>query len=202
MMIMHGQLAAASRMASAAGYGNLSGPALYRIFVIAVVVAAAVAILQLLARSRRRPPAAGRPAGARYDWRTMPPQGEGAPMPAADEEDYGPLWRYGVPTGYGRVYDLGYGAGYDPAASPSYDPAVSLGYDLPEAPGYGPSDDLSEASGYDPGYDATQASGYDLTGALGYGPADDLTSGAGAGYGPGRWRPWNISDDAARDGWS
>jgi hypothetical protein len=112
MRIMHGRFVSVASMASAVGHAGRSSPVLGRIVLVAVVVAAVVAfaVLQVLARSRRRSPMAGhrRPREV-YDWRTLPPQDEHDPardaMPCADQETYGPLWRYGIPRGYGRDYD-------------------------------------------------------------------------------------------------
>jgi hypothetical protein len=96
-------------------------PVLGRIVLIAVALAAAgaFAVLQVRARSRRRSPAtASRRLGAVYDWRTLPPKYEDDPAdgerPFADQEGYGPLWRYGAPRGYGRDYDPGPDPGYGP----------------------------------------------------------------------------------------
>jgi len=119
-----------------------SDPALGRIALVAVAIAAAGAftVLQIRARSRRldarraasaarRQPALGarrrpvlgarrRRARAGRDWRTLPP-----PYPASapderpplrDHDDYGPLWRYGSPRGYGRDYGPGHRPDYGP----------------------------------------------------------------------------------------
>lgn len=119
MMIMHGQVIPVALMASAAGHAGRSSPVLGRVVLVAVVVAAVgvFAALQVRPRSGRRSPLTGdrRPRGTQawrtQDWRTLPPKDESEPqddtMSAADQEDYGPLWRYGVPLGYGRVYDPG-----------------------------------------------------------------------------------------------
>jgi hypothetical protein len=116
-------------------------PVLGRIVLIAVVLAAAgaFAVLQVRARSRRRSPATGnRRRGAVYDWRTLPPKYENDPAdderPFADQEGYGPLWRYGAPRGYGRDYDPAPDPGYDPAPDPGY----GRDYDPGPDPGYGP----------------------------------------------------------------
>jgi hypothetical protein len=94
-------------------------PVLGRIVLIAVVLAAAGAFAVLQVRSRRRSPATGnRRLGAVYDWRTLPPKYENEPAddewPFADQEGYGPLWRYGAPRGSGRDYDPGPDPGYGP----------------------------------------------------------------------------------------
>lgn len=153
MRIMHGRFVPVVLLASAAGHADRSSSLLGRVVLIAVAVVAvgAFAVLQVLARSRRRPPGAGtrRPRDV-YDWRTLPPKDESDPardaMSVADQEDYGPLWRYGVPWRYGRDYDPGHDRGYGPA------------HDLSQGPGYGP--------------------------------------------GTGRRGPWDVPEDAARDGWS
>jgi hypothetical protein len=116
-------------------------PVLGRIVLIAVALAAAgaFAVLQVRARSRRRSPATGiRRPGAVYDWRTLPPKYENDPAdderPFADQEGYGPLWRYGAPRGYGRDYDPRYGRDYDAGPDPGY----GRDYDPGPDPGYGP----------------------------------------------------------------
>ncbi len=118
-MIMHGQVIPVALVASAAAHTGRSSPVLGQVVLVAVVVAAVSVFvaLQVRARSGRRSPATGdrRPRGTQdwrtQDWRTLPPKDESEPqdsaMSAADQEDYGPLWRYGVPLGYGRVYDPG-----------------------------------------------------------------------------------------------
>lgn len=94
-------------------------PVLGRIVLIAVALAAATAFAVLQARSRRRSPVIGnRRLGAVYDWRTLPPEYENEPADDerafADQEGYGPLWRYGAPRSYGRDYDPGPDPGYSP----------------------------------------------------------------------------------------
>jgi hypothetical protein len=134
MMIMHGQVIPVALVASAVRHAGHSSPVLGQVVLVAVVVVAVgvFAALQVRARSGRRSPVTGdrRPRGTQdwrtqdwrtqdcrtqdwrtQDWRTLPPKDESEPqddtMSAADQEDYGPLWRYGVPLGYGRVYDPG-----------------------------------------------------------------------------------------------
>jgi hypothetical protein len=151
MRIMPGRFVPVVLLASAAGHEGRGSSVLGRVVLVAVAVAAvsAFAVLQVLARSRRRSIATGarRPREV-YDWRTLPPKDERDPargaMPLAGREDYGPLWRYGAPRAYGRDHD----AGYDRR----------------------------------------------------YGPAHDLSQ--GPGYGPGGRLPWDIPDDAPRDGWA
>jgi hypothetical protein len=95
--------------------GQLVSPAVL-VAVVAVVALGAFAVLWVLAWSRRRSPVAGyRRLGDAYDWRTLPPKDESDAMAVEDAEEYGPLWRYGVPLGYGRVYDAGHDRGYDPS---------------------------------------------------------------------------------------
>jgi hypothetical protein len=124
MMITHGQVNPVALAASAVRHAGRSSPVLGQVVLVAVVVAAvgAFAVLQVLARSGRRSPVTGdrRLRGMQprrtqpwrtQDWRTLPPKDESDPqagtMSDADQEDYGPLWRYGVPLGYGRVYEPG-----------------------------------------------------------------------------------------------
>jgi hypothetical protein len=124
MMIMHGQVIPVALVASAVRHAGHSSPVLDQVVLVAVVVAAVgvFTALQVRARSGRRSPVTGdrRPRGTQdwrtqdwrtQDWRTLPPKDESEPqgdlMSAADQEDYGPLWRYGVPLGYGRGYDPG-----------------------------------------------------------------------------------------------
>jgi hypothetical protein len=105
-------------------YRKGSSSVLGRIVLVAVAVAAvsAFTVLQIMARSgRRRSPAArGRRSRAGYDWRTLPPRydddaGTGE-LPRADQDSYGPLWRYGSPPGYRRDY----GPGHSPGPGPGY----------------------------------------------------------------------------------
>jgi hypothetical protein len=129
-------------MLAAQGYIAAGGdPALGRIALVAVAitVVGVFTVLQIRARSRRsaagpaasaarRPPALGarrrpvlgaRRARAGRDWRTLPPPPYAASAaderpPAGDHDDYGPLWRYGSPRGYGRDYGPGHRPDYGP----------------------------------------------------------------------------------------
>jgi len=138
-----------------------SDPALGRIALVAVAIAAAGAftLLQIRARSRRpaarraawaawRQPALGarrrpvlgarrRRARAGRDWRTLPPPLYAASTaderpPAGDHDDYGPLWRYGSPRGYGRDY----GPGHRPDYGPRYRGDDDSGRGAECGPGY------------------------------------------------------------------
>ena len=131
------------RAAAAVRQAGRRSPVLGRIVLIAVALAAvgAFAVLQVRARSRPRSPATGnRRRGAVYDWRTLPPRYENDPAdderPFADQEGYGPLWRYGAPQGYGRDYDPGpdpgYGPGYGPDPGPGYGPDRRLPWGFPD----------------------------------------------------------------------
>src|ERR1700686_4973959 len=101
MRIMHGRFVSVASLASTVGRAGQSSSVLGRVVLVAVAVVAvgAFAVLQVLARSRRRSPVTGtrRPREV-YDWRTLPPKDESDPacdaMPFADQEDHGPLWRY------------------------------------------------------------------------------------------------------------
>jgi hypothetical protein len=130
-----------------------SDPALGRIALaaVAIAVAGAFTLLQIRARSRRpaarraamdtvRQPALGarrrpilghrRRARAGRDWRTLPPPySASAPdeRPLRDHDDYGPLWRYGSPRGYGRDY----GPGHRPTYAPGYRPDDAPGSQAP-----------------------------------------------------------------------
>jgi hypothetical protein len=115
-MFMPGQLVSPALLASATGAVGRSGPGLARMMLVAVIAVGAFAVLWVLAWSRRRSPVAGyRRLGDAYDWRTLPPKDESDAMAVEDAEEYGPLWRYGVPLGYGRVYHAGHDRGYDPS---------------------------------------------------------------------------------------
>jgi hypothetical protein len=109
MRIMHERLVSVASMAAAAGHADRGSPVLGRIVLVAVAVAAvaAFAVLQVLARSRQRPLVAGRRGpGEAYDWRTLPPADPACDATSgADQETYGPLWRYGVPRGYGHHHN-------------------------------------------------------------------------------------------------
>jgi hypothetical protein len=113
-------------------------PALGRIALVAVAIAVAAAftLLQIRARSRRpllrarQRPVRGarrRRARARRDWRTLPPpdsaSAPGERPPLRDHDDYGPLWRYGSPRGYGRDYGPGHRPDYGPRYRPDDAPA-------------------------------------------------------------------------------
>jgi hypothetical protein len=124
MMIVDGQLAAAAWAAIAAGPADRSSPVLGRVLLVAIVVVAAAtfAVLQVLAPAGRPGRGSGSRRLARYDWRTLPPQDDrdrgDDPMPRSGQDEYGPLWRYGVPMGYGRVCDPGHRSGPPDPPSP------------------------------------------------------------------------------------
>jgi hypothetical protein len=154
-----------------------SDPALGRIALVAVAIAAVgvFTLLQIRARSRRpaarraaidavRQPALGarrrpilgarRRARAGHDWRTLPPPyAASAPdewAPLRDHDDYGPLWRYGSPRGYGRDY----GPGHRPAYGPRYLPDDAPGYRPDDGRRLHPDDDSGRGAGREPGYPA------------------------------------------------
>jgi hypothetical protein len=103
---------------------------------VAVVAVGAFTVLQIMAASGRRPPAARRRRPrAGHDWRTLPPAYDDPEyedpacedvahedvagtrgMTGTDHDGYGPLWRYGAPRGYGRDY----GPGHRPGSGPGY----------------------------------------------------------------------------------
>jgi hypothetical protein len=88
--------------------------------------------------ARRRPGLGARRRRARAgrDWRTLPPAyaASAAPdeQPLRDHDDYGPLWRYGSPRGYGRDY----GPGHRPDYGPRYRPHDDTGRGAGRGPGY------------------------------------------------------------------
>jgi hypothetical protein len=95
-----------SRVWLAAGHQAGSGSAAGRIVLVAVAVLAvgAFTVLQIKARSRRRPPSERRRRHDPSDWRALPPpywaEGRDDEAPLGNEESYRPDWRYGYPPGY------------------------------------------------------------------------------------------------------
>jgi subtilisin family serine protease len=93
-----------------------NSPAAGRIVLVAVAVAAvgAFAVLQVMARSRRRRPPSSRGQHSldASDWRTLPPryqtEARDDEAPPGNEESHRPDWRYGYPPGY------------DPGAGPEW----------------------------------------------------------------------------------
>jgi hypothetical protein len=165
-------------------------PGLDRLVLIAVAVAAvgAFTVLQVRAWSRRRRSPSGRSRDI-YDWRTLPPpplpreddRGPGA-MPSGQQENYGPLWRYGAPRGYRRDY----GPGCEPPRGPGY------ARDSDAGPGPGPGDNPGPAGpGPGPGPGRGPGSGPGRSSGPGYG--------SGSGYGPGARLPRRVPRDVPRD---
>jgi hypothetical protein len=109
-----------------------------RIALVAIAIAAVgvFTVLQIMARSDRRPPAArGRRARAGHDWRTLPPEDEAAAGTSgrrgAEHDGDGPLWRYGAPQGYGRDYGPGHSSGSGPGYAPRARPPAPARQDGP-----------------------------------------------------------------------
>lgn len=123
-------------MIAAQGYSAAgSNPALGRIVLVAIAVTAvgAFTLLQIRARSRR--PVLGarrRRARAGRDWRSLPPPqypaGALNEPQSGERDDYGPLWRYGTPRGYGRDYGPGHRPDYGPRYRPDDDAGSGPGY--------------------------------------------------------------------------
>ncbi len=103
---------------------------------LAVVAVGAFVVLQIMARSDRRPPAPrGRRPRAGYDWRTLPPEYEDGAgtreRPDSEHDGDGPLWRYGAPQGYGRDYGPGHSSGRGPGYAPRVQPPERAPRDVP-----------------------------------------------------------------------
>lgn len=177
-MVLRAHGRAGEPMLAEQGYAVAgSDPALGRIALVAVAIAAvsAFTLLQIRARTqrpgarraalaarrgpglgaRRRPiSGARRRARAGRDWRTLPPpysaSAPGEQPPLRDHDDYGPLWRYGSPRGYGRDY----GPGHRPDYGPRYRRDDTPGYRPEEGGRPHRDDDSGRGAGCGPGYPA------------------------------------------------